>query len=82
LIQDESVALLNALCRLVGLVTVTLADSGILPLQLQRTVDELIDVIDELITSIGSLMPNATIGNVMCQLKLLFCFDCCQNEFI
>jgi hypothetical protein len=46
-----------------GLVSVTLADSGVIPYQLNRSVHELTSSIHKMINVYGSVMPNATIGN-------------------
>lgn len=55
--------MLSAVCQMAGLVSVTLADAGVLPLQLQRSVNELTSSVHKLINVHGSNMPNATVGN-------------------
>jgi hypothetical protein len=67
--QDAS----SVICQLAGLVSVTLADSGVLPLQLNRTVHDLTSNVNKLIKAYALLMPNATIGKFTEKILSMYC---------
>lgn len=50
---------------LAGLIAVTLADSGVVPLQLIPSVHQLQSTVNRLLKTFGRLVPTDTIGNLL-----------------
>ena len=53
---------MDSICRLVGMVALTLADSGVLQLNVEGTADEIEAAIEMLISKYSTEIPKSTIG--------------------